>query len=369
MPIAGGAVATLTDAATGRGAAWDLNGEDPVPVEHPAPVASRASHRGGRAHGSRNHACAWRHDPSVAPDPAPEAGCSIRATPTCRTGTAAPSRIETAPGTPGTIVVRGGYHGRYVPTGHLLYVYAGTLYGVRFDLDRLEATSAPVPVIDRLMATPISGSAQYSFASNGTLAYVPGNPTSVDAQNPLADRPRRDVPARHDARRVGQSAVLARRQAHRAAGRLRAPRADRHLRPGHRSADAADVRRGEPPVSDLERGRPAYRGTARMPVERAHRTCIGGAPTAPGDARRLTTSPGTQVANSMHPSGRSIWTRKPVGATPSALWLLPLQGSPEEGWTPGTARALGSATTFEALGRALPGRSSRGVHVGRPRPL
>ena len=63
-----------------------------------------------------------------------------------------------------------------------LYVYAGTLYGVRFDLDRLEVTSAPVSVIDHLMATPISGSAQYSFASNGTLVYVPGNPTSVDAR-------------------------------------------------------------------------------------------------------------------------------------------------------------------------------------------
>ena len=65
-------------------------------------------------------------------------------------------RIETRSGEPGKVVLRGGYHGRYVPTGHLLYVHAGTLYGVRFDLDRLETRSSPVPVIEDIAATPIS---------------------------------------------------------------------------------------------------------------------------------------------------------------------------------------------------------------------
>ena len=91
-------------------------------------------------------------------------------------------RIETTPGEPGKVVLRGGYHGRYVPTGHLLYVHAGTLYGVRFDLDRLETTSSPVPVIEHIAATPISGSAQYSFASDGTLAYIQGSTPSADAR-------------------------------------------------------------------------------------------------------------------------------------------------------------------------------------------
>jgi hypothetical protein len=36
------------------------------------------------------------------------------------------------------VVVRGGYYGRYVSGGHLLYLHDGVLYGIAFDVDRLE---------------------------------------------------------------------------------------------------------------------------------------------------------------------------------------------------------------------------------------
>jgi hypothetical protein len=38
------------------------------------------------------------------------------------------------------IVVRGGYFGRYLPTGHLVYVHQSTLFAVPFDLAGIEAT-------------------------------------------------------------------------------------------------------------------------------------------------------------------------------------------------------------------------------------
>ena len=352
MPIAGGAVATLTDAATGRGAAWDLNDEilfqSSILIQSPLVRITTAGVRTDRgttlAPGDTTHR--W---PQILPG-----GRVLYSSHTdvsnWDSGTV---RIETAPGTPGTIVVRGGYHGRYVPTGHLLYVHAGTLYGVRFDLDRLEATSAAMPVIDHLMATPISGSAQYSFASNGTLAYVPGNPTSVDARIhwltargetlPLKTTPGAWGNPRFspDGKRIALQVVYGRHE------QIAIYDLDTD-RLTQLTFDAANHRS---PIWSVDGRHIVYSsdasgaGSQNLYWRRADGS---------GEAGRLTTSRGTQVANAMHPSGRSILYSETVDATPSVLRFLPLQGSPEERWTPGTTRALGSATTWEALGAFSP---------------
>ena len=89
-------------------------------------------------------------------------------------------RVQTQPGVAGKVVLRGGFHGRYVPTGHLLYVHAGTLYGVRFDLDRMETVGQPVPVIEKVVTSTGTGGAQFSFADNGTLAYIRGDSSGAD---------------------------------------------------------------------------------------------------------------------------------------------------------------------------------------------
>jgi Tol biopolymer transport system component len=72
-------------------------------------------------------------------------------------------------------VLRGGYYGRHVPTGHLLYMHEGTLFAVSFDLSRLEVTGSPTPLLDGITAGPGDASAQFSFAENGELMYVPGH--------------------------------------------------------------------------------------------------------------------------------------------------------------------------------------------------
>ena len=46
------------------------------------------------------------------------------------------------------VVWRGGYFGRYLPGGYLVYFRRGTLYGVRFDLGRLETHGAPAPLLE-----------------------------------------------------------------------------------------------------------------------------------------------------------------------------------------------------------------------------
>jgi serine/threonine-protein kinase len=71
------------------------------------------------------------------------------------------------------VVVRGGSHGHYVPTGHLVYSAGGSIRAVGFDLRRMEATGTAVPVLDGVM-TFGNGGVNASFAENGTMVYVRG---------------------------------------------------------------------------------------------------------------------------------------------------------------------------------------------------
>jgi serine/threonine-protein kinase len=65
------------------------------------------------------------------------------------------------------VVRRGGYFGRYVPSGHLIYVRQGTLYGVPLDLERLEIRGVPAPMVE-----DIADSARLSFSQTGILLYT-----------------------------------------------------------------------------------------------------------------------------------------------------------------------------------------------------
>ena len=76
------------------------------------------------------------------------------------------------------ILVRGGSHARYAPSGHLVYAAAGTLRAVAFDLDRLEPTGNPVTVVPQVTTTP-DGGADVDIARDGTLVYVAGGVQAV----------------------------------------------------------------------------------------------------------------------------------------------------------------------------------------------
>ena len=71
-------------------------------------------------------------------------------------------------------LVRGGTYGRYLPSGHLVYVNRGTLFAVPFDADRLEVHGTPAPVLDQIGYNAEQGSAQLDFSQTGTLIYRSG---------------------------------------------------------------------------------------------------------------------------------------------------------------------------------------------------
>ena len=69
---------------------------------------------------------------------------------------------------------RGGTFGRYLPSGHLIYVSRGTLFAVRFDLNNLEVHGTAVPVLDEVAYSPTDGFAQVDVSRGGTLVYRGG---------------------------------------------------------------------------------------------------------------------------------------------------------------------------------------------------
>jgi serine/threonine-protein kinase len=83
--------------------------------------------------------------------------------------------LRTGTGTP-KILVRGGSQAQYLPSGHLVYVAAGTLRVVVFDLKRREAIGTPIPVLSQVVTLP-TGTAEFDVARDGTLVYMSGGPT------------------------------------------------------------------------------------------------------------------------------------------------------------------------------------------------
>jgi len=72
-----------------------------------------------------------------------------------------------------TILVPGASHAHYVPSGHLIYAAAGSLWAVAFDTTRLETRGTPVLAV-RDVVTTMMGSVDAVVAGDGTLAYVSG---------------------------------------------------------------------------------------------------------------------------------------------------------------------------------------------------
>ena len=85
-------------------------------------------------------------------------------------------------------VMEGGSFGRYAPTGHLVFARRNTLMAAPFDLARLEATAAPVPVLQDVPLHPYNGHSQFSFSYDGSLAYVPASVLAADRQLVWVDR-------------------------------------------------------------------------------------------------------------------------------------------------------------------------------------
>jgi Tol biopolymer transport system component len=176
VAITGGPAVTITpvDGPNPRGATWGPDGTIVFAASAMARGLQRVSAAGGeptvltkpdRKRGEADHL--W---PEFLPG-----GRAVLFTVTAVSGALDNAQIAVLDLQSGTskVLIRGGSHAHYVPTGHLVYGVAGTLRAVAFDLERLEVVGTPAPVLEGVITTD-TGAANMAVAANGSLVYVPG---------------------------------------------------------------------------------------------------------------------------------------------------------------------------------------------------
>ena len=91
-------------------------------------------------------------------------------------------------------VIDGASEARYVSTGHLLYALGERVFAIGFDLERLETTGDPVPLLENVWrsAGSATGASQFSVSAAGSLAYLENPDSGATGPNPrliaLVDR-------------------------------------------------------------------------------------------------------------------------------------------------------------------------------------
>jgi len=83
--------------------------------------------------------------------------------------------VRELPGGPRKIVAQGARAGRYVPSGHITFVRAGTMFAIPFDLATLEPKGDPVAVVEGVNQTIIGATPVAAVSTGGSLAYQPGS--------------------------------------------------------------------------------------------------------------------------------------------------------------------------------------------------
>ncbi len=73
------------------------------------------------------------------------------------------------------LLVENAVFGRYVATGHLLFVREGVILAAPFDPQKLELTGPPVPVVEDAFVAPFIGNSQFAVSDTGTLIHAPAS--------------------------------------------------------------------------------------------------------------------------------------------------------------------------------------------------
>ena len=169
VPLAGGTPVTLCDAEYRVGASW---GEDDVIVfaSRATPTLMKVSASGGAPQpitvvDSEERRHSWPH---ILPG-----GKAVLFT-ALTNNTANAQIVVQSLETGEKRALVDGLHARYAPTGHIVFgrQSAQSLWAVPFDLNRLEVTGEPRPVLEGVQVNP-GGLTNFAIASAGTLVYIP----------------------------------------------------------------------------------------------------------------------------------------------------------------------------------------------------
>jgi Tol biopolymer transport system component len=177
IPVYGGAAIVLCAAGTPRGASWSDDGSIIAAVSNDTGLA-RVPAGGGTpvpvtTTSLQDPTHRW---PQVLPGG--KAVIFTANTPTLNSYEDATIDVVTLGTGERRTLWRGGYFGRYLPTGpsrgHLAFVHNGTLLAVPFDPERLEIQGTPVPILEDLAADPGNGAGHFDFSRTGTFVFDRG---------------------------------------------------------------------------------------------------------------------------------------------------------------------------------------------------
>ncbi len=73
-----------------------------------------------------------------------------------------------------TTVQSGGYFGRYLPSGHLLYMHEGVLFAEPVDASGLKPQGGPIPILEDVASITTSGAGRFDASRTGIFVYRSG---------------------------------------------------------------------------------------------------------------------------------------------------------------------------------------------------
>ena len=240
-------------------------------------------------------------------------------------------------------VQRGGFHARYLPSGHLVYMHEGTLLAVPFDLKRLEVTGQPAPILEGVVTAPDSGGAQFSFSETGNFAYIAGHSGGVNVSIYWMDREGKFTPLRQTPSAYYNLAFSPNGK-RLALDIIDGKRRDIWLYEWERDTLTRLTFAGEAnsfPVWTPDGQRITYSSVDKDGANNLWWIRADGA----GDTQRLTESKSPQFARSWHPDGKVLAFNQ-ITAT-SDIMTLPIEGNEKSGWKPGQPKPFLNSTFLE----------------------
>jgi len=248
------------------------------------------------------------------------------------------------------LLLRHAYYAQYVGSGHLVFIRDGALFAARFDVDRLELTGEPAPVIEDIASFDSTGVAQFAVSATGTFAYVPGQ-TVANGAAPIVwmDRVGKTAPLRAQLSNWSNPAFA----------------------PNGRSLafDINDGRQSDVWLYEWERDTlsrltfdPAAAGWplwtpdgqriafASSRSDKKTLNIYWQRSDGAGDAQRLTESTSLQIPASWHPSGKFLAFIE-VSRACCQIMILPIEGDEVSGWKPGRPAAFLNSSELESQDR------------------
>jgi serine/threonine-protein kinase len=250
--------------------------------------------------------------------------------------------VQPLPSGPRKTIQRGGYFGRYLPTGHIVYIQEGTLFSVPFDLDRLEVSGQAVPVLEGVNAISRSGGANFAVSANGTFVYLPGRSGADERPIDWMDSSGAITPLRTTRAnwRNIQFAPDGRHVAMEISDGSQTDVWTYEWAADRPSRLTLDTNLDEKPVWTPDGARIAYasRRGDRLTFNLYWQRADGS-----GDVQRLTESSNPQWPGSWHPSGRFLAFSEQTPQNNEDIVILSLDGDERAGWKTGKATVFVSS--------------------------